>query len=101
MRVIRRGRDGINVLEAPVEGWCAMPVGIPMQRTSQWFIGCRGWHKPIEQCLQIETTPCHNKRSFSTLPQLIQYLTGYRQKLRCTTLLIREEKIKQMMSMYR
>ena len=68
MRVIGGSRDGINVLEAPVECWCAIPVGIHGQRASQGFIGCGGWHKPIEQCLQVETAPRHNKRAFSTLP---------------------------------
>jgi hypothetical protein len=97
MRVIGRCRDGIDVLEAPVECWCATSVGIHVQRASQRLIGGGNWHKPIEQGLQVETTPCHNQCSLPTLSEIIKHLPRDGQKLGCATLLIGEEKIKQMM----
>jgi hypothetical protein len=91
--MIGSSRDGINMLEAPVQRWRAMLIGIHVQRTSQRRVGWGSWHKPIEQCLQVETAPCHNQGSLPTLPYIIKYLPRTRQKLGGVTWLMRQEKI--------
>jgi hypothetical protein len=87
--MIRGGRDGINMLEAPVQHRRAMLISIQVQRTSQRRTGWGNWHKPIEQCLQVETAPCHDQGSLPTLPYIIQDLPRARQKLGGITWLMR------------
>jgi len=95
--MIGRSRHGINMLKAPVQRRRAMLVGISMQRTAQRRIGWGNWHKPIEQCLQIETAPCYNQDPLPTLPYSLKYLPRARHKLGGVTGLMRQEQIQYMM----
>jgi len=95
--MIGGGRDGVNLLEAPVQRRRAMLIGIYVQGASQRRVSWGNWHKTIEQCLQIETAPCHDQGSLPTLPYIIKYLQRARQELGGVTALMRQEQIQQMM----
>jgi hypothetical protein len=95
--MIEGGCDGIHLLEALVQRWRAMLIGISVQHTSQRRIGWGSRHKPIEQCLQVETAPCHNQNSLATLPYLIEHLLRTSKKLGSVSWLMRQKKIQQMM----